>query len=97
MKNIFYNSNYDNKPLYGCGIFPFWIYLKYFGRPVYKFSRKKLKFNVYFSIFNSHFLGAFIHATPFLLEGKYFSSLIFFISSFIIFPFLFYLLHKYTS
>lgn len=85
------------KSLYGSGVFPFWLYIKFFGKPVYKFARKKLKLNVYFSINCAHVLGAFIHAIFPLITGTettLFQFSLTFVISFLIFPPLFYLTHK---
>lgn len=89
---ILYNKNYANKSIYGAGYFPYWVYVKYFGKPMFKLG-KKLKFNTYFSLMLSHILGAVAHS-GFFINGFTYLNCSFFIVSMIIFPFIFLNLHK---
>jgi hypothetical protein len=62
--HIIFNPKYSRKSLYGAGIFPFWLYIAFFGKPVYKFSRK-LGLNQFFSLMMANILGSLCHVTFF--------------------------------
>lgn len=77
--------------LYGAGVFPFSIYIKYFGKPVYKKARK-LGANTYFSLMAANILGSLIHVS-FFINGTPI-KILWFIGSLILFTSLFFRLHK---
>ena len=89
--NILYNKKYSKNTLYGGGIFPFWIYSKYFGRPVYKKARKA-GINVYFSIMCANILGSLFHVHSF--KNMELELVLYFILSLLIFTSIFYAIHK---
>lgn len=61
INHILFNPKYAKGSLYGAGIFPFWLYIKFFGKPVYLFSRK-LGMNKYFSLMMANIPGSVFHA-----------------------------------
>jgi len=89
--SVLYNKKYSKNVLYGGGIFPFWIYLKYFGRPVYKKARKA-GINIYFSIMCANVLGSLFHVHFFSRMDL--ESVIYFMLSLLICTSLFYGIHK---
>lgn len=92
ISRLLYNPAYGGiKSLYGAGIFPFWLYIKYFGRPMYKRGRK-LGFNKYFSLMMANILGSLFHVRFFINADII--SIYLFIGSLIIFSGIFYLIHK---
>ncbi len=87
-----YNPKYaGRKSLYGAGIFPFWIYIKYFGKPIYKKARK-VGLNTYFSLMAANILGSLSHVKFFLNPKP--ESVLYFIWSLILFAGIFYGIHK---
>lgn len=64
VNRFFYNPKYRIGSLYGAGVFPFWLYIKFFGVPVYRFSRK-LGLNKYFSLVMANILGSLTHVSFF--------------------------------
>jgi len=62
--HVLFNPKYSRNSLYGAGIFPFWLYIAFFGKPVYKFSRK-LGMNQFFSLMMANILGSLCHVTFF--------------------------------
>lgn len=76
LKHILFNPKYYQGSLYGSGIFPFWLYIAFWGKPVYKFTRR-LGFNRYFSLMSANIIGSASHA-------KFFSNGILDIPTFII-------------
>lgn len=89
--SILFNKKYCKGSLYGAGIFPFWLYIKFFGKPVYKIARKK-GFNVYFSIMCANVLGSASHVNFFIHRNPL--SLIYFLLSLLLFTTIFYVFHK---
>jgi hypothetical protein len=79
IKGILVNKKYSRGSLYGAGIFPFWLYIKFFGKPVYLFSRK-LGMNKYFSLMMANILGSAFHVNFF--ESGVIDFIPFFISLF---------------
>lgn len=79
IKRIIFNPKYAKGSLYGAGVFPFWIYIKFFGKPVYSFSRK-LGMNKYFSLMMANILGSATHVNFF--ESGVIDFIPFFISLF---------------
>lgn len=94
MNKILYNKDYAKGSLYGFGIFPYWLYVKYLGKPIYKYCRRR-KFSKYFSLNCAHVFGAAFHASFFLGAESLNSQLVKFIISFFVFPPLFWFIHKY--
>ena len=87
-----YNPIYGGrKSLYGAGVFPFWIYVKYFGKPVYKKARK-FGINTYFSLMFANILGSLAHVN-FFINGE-FKDIIYFVISLLICATVFFILHK---
>ena len=68
-------------------------YVKYFGKPVYKFCRRRLRFNQYFSLAFSHILGALFHAGGMFIVSFYMWLLII-LGSMVIFSLCLYFTHK---
>lgn len=89
---ILYNKRYSYRSLYGSGIFPYWLYIKYYGKPAYVFSRKR-GLNVYFSLMVANIPGSMFHVS-FFKDGTL-SELLWFVISLVIFTSLFYGVHKY--
>lgn len=90
-----YNPIYGGrKSLYGVGVFPFWIYIKYFGKPVYKKARK-LGINTYFSLMAANILGSLAHVN-FFINGTA-STILWFIGSLILFAGIFFGIHKLNA
>ena len=58
--HVLFNPKYSRNSLYGAGVFPFWLYIAFFGKPVYKFSRK-LGMNQFFSLMMANILGSVVH------------------------------------
>ena len=92
IKNILFNKQYAKGSLYGVGVFPFWIYIKYFGKPVFKFCRRKLKLPRYWSIMASNILGSVAHV-GFFLDGFNLKYIILFVGSLFIMTSLFWFTH----
>jgi len=80
--NILYHPYYSKGSLYGAGVFPFWLYIKYFGKPVYKFCRKRLKLPKFFSVMASNLLGSAAHVGFFVSGFSWALILVFLISLF---------------
>ncbi len=77
-----YNPIYAGRnSIYGASVFPFWIYIKYFGKPVYKKARK-LGANTYFSLMAANILGSLAHVR-FFINGTA-STILWFIGSLIL-------------
>ena len=90
-----YNPIYGGrKSLYGAGVFPFWIYIKYFGKPVYKKARK-IGLNTYFSLMAANILGSLAHVGFFINETA--STVFWFIGSLILFAGYFFGIHKLNA
>jgi len=91
--DIFLNKEYSRGSLYGAGIFPFWIYIKLFGKPFYKIARN-LKCNKYFSLMSANLLGSAAHVNFF---EKYDSvyTYIGFVGSLFLMTTIFYLFNKF--
>ena len=90
-----YNPIYGGrKSLYGAGVFPFWIYIKYFGKPVYKKARK-IGANTYFSLMSANILGSLAHVN-FFINGTA-STILWFIGSLILFSGIFFGIHKLNA
>ena len=93
--NFLYNPNYaGSQSLYGAGIFPFWIYIKYFGKPMYRKARK-VGLNKYLSLMIANILGSLAHVKFFINPEP--ESTLYFIGSLILFAGIFYLIHKLKS
>lgn len=92
IKNILYNPVYGRvNSLYGAGIFPFWIYIKYYGKPAYKLARR-IGLNKYFSLMCANILGSLFHVSFFI---KYNTIILcWFFISLILFSGIFYFIHK---
>ena len=95
LSKILYNDDYAQNSLYGAGIFPFWLYVKYFGKPVFKFCRRKLKFPMYWAIMAANILGSAAHVGFFI--GGFVKSIIPFLISLFIMTSLFWAFHKIYS
>ena len=91
LRRLLYNKKYANGSLYGGGIFPFWLYIKFFGKPVYKFCRR-MGMTKYISLTFAHTLGALAHVGFFITFEPY--KLLMFGASYAILPPIFWLLHK---
>lgn len=91
---ILYNKKYGGNVLYGGGIFPFWLYLKFFGRPVYKFCRKKLNLPPFIALSMAHTLGGVAHVFVPIFNGSYFAGFIKLLISYMVFTPLFWVVHK---
>lgn len=91
LRHAIYNKKYSKGSLYGLGIFPFWLYVKYFGKPVYRLCRK-IGLPKYLSFCGAHTLGALFHINFFIIYDLS-TSIILLIASYIIFPPLFYFPH----
>ena len=85
-----FNKKYCRGSLYGAGIFPFWLYIKFFGKPVYKMARKK-GLNVYFSIMCANVLGSAFHVKFFIHQKPL--SWVCFLLSLLFFTTFFYVFH----
>jgi hypothetical protein len=89
--SILYNRKYASNSLHGAGYFPFWIYIKYFGKPVYKLARKA-GINIFFSIMASCTLGSLLQVGFFIIYSR---TLIFiFIALLLITTIAIYTVHK---
>ena len=88
-----YREDLNRGSLYGAGVFPFWIYVKYFGKPVFKFCKRKLKFPTYWAIMATNILGSAFHV-GFFLGGFTMKMIILFLSSLFIMTSLFWIFHK---
>jgi len=89
---ILFNRRYAKGSLYGGGIFPFWLYIKFYGKPSYRFSRK-LGLNKFMSLMVTNIPGSLFHI-GFFLDGLTLGNIIGFIISIVIFPYIFYFYHK---
>lgn len=61
---ILFNKKYTKGSLYGAGVFPFWLYIKFFGSPVYKFCRKRGLPEIP-SLMGANILGSCFHVSFF--------------------------------
>lgn len=94
LKLILFNPKYNRGSLYGGGYFIFWIYIKYFGKPMYKASRR-LGFNKFFSLMYANILGSLAHVGFFIWPTK--NNALIFIASLVICSAFFYLANKMSA
>ena len=87
---ILYNKKYRKGSLYGAGIFPFWIYIKFFGKPVYKLCRR-IGINRFFSLMGANVLGSLSHVGFFSTFDL--KTVVYFIGSLFLLTGIFYGLH----
>jgi hypothetical protein len=80
-KTLMFNPAYTQGSLYGAGLFPCWLYIKYFGKPMYVRARR-LGCNKYFSLMAANILGSGFHVDWF---NNGWEDVIPFIASLIIF------------
>lgn len=69
LSHIIFNRKYSSGSLYGFGVFPFWLYIAFFGKPIYKLSRK-IGLNQFFSLMMANILGSVFHVN-FFSSGLY--------------------------
>lgn len=82
---ILYNKKYANGSLYGGGVFPFWLYIKFFGNPVYKLCRKRglskipslMAANIPGSCFHVSFFSSGLRDVPAFIVSLVMMALIF--------------------
>jgi hypothetical protein len=61
IKHLLFNPKYFSGSLYGVGVFPFWLYIAFYGKPVYRFSRKRLNLSRFFSLMMANIPGSAFH------------------------------------
>ena len=91
IRRFLFNKKYSRGSIYGAGVFPFWIYIKFYGKPVYRLSRK-LGLNVFFSLMMANILGSAFHVGFFIIAKP--MTFVWFIISLIIFTNVFYWNHR---
>lgn len=60
LHDILVNKKYTSGSLYGYGIFPYWLYVKFIGKPIYKFMRRR-KVPVFHSLMAANIIGSGFH------------------------------------
>lgn len=91
VKSTLVNKKYTQGSLYGSGIFPFWLYIKFFGKPLYKKARR-YHIPAFFSLMIANIPGSLAHVSFSLHFNKW--TILLFIMSLLIFPGLMWLNHK---